>query len=71
MNEEDEWKKIAAELADDPPLSAEQIMAEIMKEAAIIRREVMGIARDHLREKGGWIEINGERFYPGDIPEEH
>ena len=59
------WRAQAAQLG------LEHIVDGVMQEAACVRREILGLARDHLREKGGWIEINGVRFYKGNIPEEH
>lgn len=59
------WRAQAAQLG------LEHIVDGVIKEAFGVQRALRGLARDHLREKGGWIEINGVRFYPGDIPEEH
>ena len=56
---------------DEPPMTLEQILAAVMKESLGMQRTLRDLARDHLREKGGWIEINGVRFHKGDIPEEH
>lgn len=51
--------------------NVDEFLASLQKEARGFGRAIRGLARDHLKEKGGWIEINGVRYYPGDIPDEH
>ena len=63
---DEEKRALMERLSRENPL-----IAAVMQEAAKGQRALRGLVRDHLREKGGTITVNGVEFKKGDIPEEH